>query len=450
MTRSSSAAARALARSPPTRKMSTAAASNAGRSTVLSVLLQRAADRRGGGRDVAAGQLEQREAGHRLATVAAGVAVLELRRRRTRRSADGARPPGSTPSPSAGCGGSVEARGTRRPRASWRRSSHPTPAAAAIGAPGTDRGTARDPAGRRTRRAAPPVHSDARVQVEQRMHSRIDRAVHDAGCDRSDLAGGHRHHDLVEPRGAAGRVAECDECLAVPQGRRRRAGRRRRTGDRRSVAATARSRAAAASPASSAPTTGGSGGSPPPRSRRRAVSTRVPARREPAAGLRHLAAQHQDQRRARTRSARRPRRRRPRARRDAPPPTPRRTRRRRRSSRRRSPCVRGRPRRAVPRRPPRSRRMPRSMRAERTRRAHLPPTNSQHPVWPRVSLRNRGGHSYVRREMSDLLECSLHRNVRVEARDMRSPAYQPVPAISTTQKPLHILRTAASSFASRS
>ena len=68
------------------------------------------------------------------------------------------------------------------------------------------------------------------------------------------------------------------------------------------------------------------------------------------------------------RRARRPRRRRPRAWRDAPTPTPRHTRRRRRSSRRRSPCVRGRPRRAVPRRPPRSRRMPRSMRAERTRR----------------------------------------------------------------------------------
>ena len=37
-----------------------------------SELLQRAADRRGRGRGVAAGQLEQRQAGHRLATVAVG------------------------------------------------------------------------------------------------------------------------------------------------------------------------------------------------------------------------------------------------------------------------------------------------------------------------------------------------------------------------------------------
>src|SRR4029079_17626560 len=56
-----------------------------------------------------------------------------------------------------------------------------------------------------------------------------------------------------------------------------------------------------------------------------------------------------------------------------------------------------------------------------------------------------GEHSYVRREMSDLLECSLHRNVRVEARDMRSPAFPTGAQQSETmQKPLHILRTAAS------
>ena len=56
------------------------------------------------------------------------------------------------------------------------------------------------------------------LQVEQ-LHALEDhRAVHDARGDRPDLARGHRHHDLVEPRGATGRVAQGDQCLAVPQG----------------------------------------------------------------------------------------------------------------------------------------------------------------------------------------------------------------------------------------
>ena len=56
------------------------------------------------------------------------------------------------------------------------------------------------------------------LQVEQLHALEDDRAVHDAGCDRPHLARGHRHHCLVEPRGATGRVVECDQCLAVPQG----------------------------------------------------------------------------------------------------------------------------------------------------------------------------------------------------------------------------------------
>ena len=58
----------------------------------------------------------------------------------------------------------------------------------------------------------------------------------------------------------------------------------------------------------------------------------------------------------------------------------------------------------------------------------LPPTNSQHPVWPHVSLRNRGAQLCQARNVRSARVLSAPQR-QGRGRDMRSPALQPVSAI---------------------
>ncbi len=58
-------------------------------------------------------------------------------------------------------------------------------------------------------------------QVEHLHALEDDGAVHDARGDGPGLAGGHRHHDLVQPSGAGGGVTEGEQSLAVAEGAER-------------------------------------------------------------------------------------------------------------------------------------------------------------------------------------------------------------------------------------
>ena len=91
------------------------------------------------------------------------------------------------------------------------------PAGAALDGPSTGRGRGRGRVGRRTTRCSALVHSDARARSNKRMHSRIT-----AQYTMPEVIGptsplGHRHHDVVESRGAGNRVAHGDECLPMAQ-----------------------------------------------------------------------------------------------------------------------------------------------------------------------------------------------------------------------------------------
>ena len=222
---------------------------------------------------------------------------------------------------------------------------------------------------------AGPLRRAADVEGE---HAHLDdRAVDDAGGDRSDLAGRHRDHRLVEVTQAAGDVAVRDQGLPDAHHPEGRGDRCRRTGGRcRRSPPTARSPRLRRPPPVRRCRPGRAGSHAPriaARPRRRVVPLSPASRRSwpSRRGARGRG-------RARTRSGRPARGHRRRGTRGVPAPTLGRWHRPRRRGGRRRPTARGRLRQAVLPRP--AVRTPRATNGGRTPRARARPGKSQPPV----------------------------------------------------------------------